>query len=357
MSRPLPPEITFRRFGQKLRTLRTAHGLTLKELAQSLGYSRHGYISELETGEKIPTAELVLKTARIFGITTDALLNDELDLTHHRGIVLDGIPFVDRPPTFSEIERIRLILSTYQDGTGMNEGGRKPGWRDFERSVATALGGDAPESKFIFDVLLFDPEKPGIKYGLSCKMGNQLDRIDRQGRAFMELSNSYKKFWDHLNSKGITHDNFKNEAAQAGIALVELVKNWHVQESLAYGGNIDIQRSSYLVLSYNAEGWYQLHQFPLEFPNPAQLDWRFPTRQQHGQTITGNLRAYDREGMVFEWYGESGGQLTYYPPISQATWASQRFQLEPLPDRIEDGLIAKVKLYFPNQWDRTYRGE
>jgi hypothetical protein len=29
------------------------------------------------------------------------------------------IAFVDRPPTADELQRIRLILSTYQDGTGI----------------------------------------------------------------------------------------------------------------------------------------------------------------------------------------------------------------------------------------------
>ena len=65
------------------------------------------------------------------------------------------LPFVDRAPTDSEVERIRLVLSTFQDGTGMNDGGRRPGWRDFERAVAVVLNADAPESKFVFDVLLF----------------------------------------------------------------------------------------------------------------------------------------------------------------------------------------------------------
>ncbi len=47
------------------------------------------------------------------------------------------VPFVTRNPTDKEIEKFRLILSTYQDGSGMLK--RKdrtlPGWRDFERSI------------------------------------------------------------------------------------------------------------------------------------------------------------------------------------------------------------------------------
>jgi len=68
------------RFGEKLHTLRTTKQMTLKELASALGLTAHGYISEIEAGKKKPTAEFVLKVARFFGVTTDQLLKDELDV-------------------------------------------------------------------------------------------------------------------------------------------------------------------------------------------------------------------------------------------------------------------------------------
>jgi len=68
------------RFGEKLRVLRIRHGLTLLELAHALGYVTHTYISEIETGKKMPTAEFVLGVARLFNVTTDQLLKDELNL-------------------------------------------------------------------------------------------------------------------------------------------------------------------------------------------------------------------------------------------------------------------------------------
>jgi transcriptional regulator with XRE-family HTH domain len=68
------------RFGEKLRVLRTKHGMTLAQLAHNLGFNAHGYISELESGKKKPTAEFVLNVARLFNVTTDQLLKDELDL-------------------------------------------------------------------------------------------------------------------------------------------------------------------------------------------------------------------------------------------------------------------------------------
>lgn len=72
-----------RRFGEKLHALRIQHGMTLKELAHAVGYSAHGYITELEAGKKVPTTEFVLSVARLFNVTTDQLLKDELDVESH----------------------------------------------------------------------------------------------------------------------------------------------------------------------------------------------------------------------------------------------------------------------------------
>jgi transcriptional regulator with XRE-family HTH domain len=57
--------------------------MTLQQLAHALGHSAHGYISELESGKKKPTAELVLKVACLFDVTTDLLLRDEIELDSH----------------------------------------------------------------------------------------------------------------------------------------------------------------------------------------------------------------------------------------------------------------------------------
>jgi transcriptional regulator with XRE-family HTH domain len=68
------------KFGEKLRMLRTQHGLSLQELAYKLGLKAHSYISELESGKKKPTTEFVLNVARLFDVSTDQLLKDEMDL-------------------------------------------------------------------------------------------------------------------------------------------------------------------------------------------------------------------------------------------------------------------------------------
>ena len=79
--------------------------------------------------------------------------------------------FIGRTPTNAEIEKLRLSLSTYQDGTGQlvfKSDNSLPGWRDFERSVALAFDGIAQESKAIFDVLIPAPQNPRINIGISC---------------------------------------------------------------------------------------------------------------------------------------------------------------------------------------------
>jgi len=76
----MPRSHTIQRFGEKLHALRTERGLTLQELAVKLGYVAHGHLSELESGKKTPTVEFVIKVARLFDVSTDTLLKDELDL-------------------------------------------------------------------------------------------------------------------------------------------------------------------------------------------------------------------------------------------------------------------------------------
>jgi transcriptional regulator with XRE-family HTH domain len=68
------------RFGEKLRQIRQHHNITLKRLAAAMGYTTHSYLSEIESGQKIPTVQFVLKLSRLFNISTDELLKDELEV-------------------------------------------------------------------------------------------------------------------------------------------------------------------------------------------------------------------------------------------------------------------------------------
>ena len=348
------------RFGEKLRNLRRHRGMTLMDLAENLGYKTHGYISEIEVGKKTPSVAFLLAVADLFGVAVDDLVKDEAEVglpqeISGKAVPLPGVPFAERSPSEAEIERLRLILSTYQDGTGMLASGGNttlPGWRDFERSVALTFDGVASESKDIFDVRLADPQRVGVFFGISCKMRRELRKLDRDGRVTIELSNSAGKFWDYLNTKNINQSNYRSHSSDVGNALVELVSQWHQAASLEDGGDVDLSKSCYLALSWNNAGWYQLHQFPITLPEPDSLEWEFPTftTKEGEQRIARHLRGTDSRGTVFEWYGESGGQLKYYPLVENALWESSRFRLEPIPSGQEHGLLHKARTYFPSKW-------
>jgi transcriptional regulator with XRE-family HTH domain len=332
--------------------------MTLTSLATALGYRAHGYISEIESGKKLPATGFALAVANFFNVSLDSLLKDDLEVRlsmnpNKQSSSEPTIPFANRPPLANEIERFRLILSTYQDGTGMlaSDGmTTRPGWRDFERSVALAFGGIPSESKDIIDVRLPDPDSDGVHCGISCKMHEETSTYVKQGRIYIELSNAFAKFWNRLNAKGISQDNWKQHARDAGCALIELVAEWHEAAGVEKGGDINLTKSCYLTLSWNKHGWYQLHQFPLSLPNPEELCWEFPTYIRKGEEVVGNLKGNDQLGTIFEWYGGSGGQLKYYPLVAKAIWASERFQLETLPAGQEHGILRKAANYFPSQW-------
>lgn len=68
-----------RRFGEKLYQLRIRRGLTLAELGNLLSV-HNTFVSQLEKGRKVPNAEMILRVADTFDVTTDQLMRDELDL-------------------------------------------------------------------------------------------------------------------------------------------------------------------------------------------------------------------------------------------------------------------------------------
>ena len=77
---PVNPKALMDRFGEKLQAIRVSRGMTQKDLASRLGYKTHSYISMVEKGERLPTALLALRVSRAFGVTTDAMLKDEMEV-------------------------------------------------------------------------------------------------------------------------------------------------------------------------------------------------------------------------------------------------------------------------------------
>ena len=266
------------------------------------------------------------------------------------------VVFAHRPPTEAELTKLRLLLSTFQDGTGMlaiNNGATLPGWRDFERAVAVAFDSVPSENKDVIDVRLPNPLRKGAFFGVSCKMRRELNRSRRDGRVTIELSNAARAFWNQLGNEGIAAENYRSYAPEVGRLLISLVREWHSSVSIASGGSVDLSGSCYLTLMWNQSGDYQLNQFPIDLPDPANITWYCPLIKRNGVLQAGNaVCGNDNNGRVFEWYGQSGGQLKCYPRQSDALWQSEVFQLEPLPPDIPHGLISKAEVYYPNLWPK-----
>ena len=71
------------RLGVKLRAIRLHKGYTLEQMAEAVGKtgaSRRTRVHEWEKGTRQPDLACLLAYARLAGVSTDALIDDEVDL-------------------------------------------------------------------------------------------------------------------------------------------------------------------------------------------------------------------------------------------------------------------------------------
>lgn len=285
-----------------------------------------------------------------------------------------SLPFIDRHPTPQEVEKLRLLLSTYQDGSGGTKVDRKnpnilsfPDSRDFERCIALTFNGEAPEGKRVFDVIFKDEN--GVEYGISCKMKGDdawkklIPAPGNQPYIHMELSNASGDFRDALIRQNINLDNYTHgtNPYPAGRAVVNLVKIWHRRESLVNGGSANLLKSYFLAMVYEIKSTKcSIFQMPLYLPNPRALTWYCPTKISRGQEVPCKRIQGDINGIkIFDYYGTSGGQLKYYYPLSWPIVWSCSFMLEPLPTEIisQDPALRKASSYFNEAWQRCIEME
>ena len=66
----------------KIMTLRKKAGWSQEELAAQLNVSRQS-VSKWEGAQSIPDMDKVVQMSRLFGVTTDFLLKDELEIEEH----------------------------------------------------------------------------------------------------------------------------------------------------------------------------------------------------------------------------------------------------------------------------------
>lgn len=71
------------RLAEKLRVIRDALGLSQTQMVKSLEAEEMivpGQISEFETGKREPSLLIILRYARAANVSTDVLIDDDLDL-------------------------------------------------------------------------------------------------------------------------------------------------------------------------------------------------------------------------------------------------------------------------------------
>lgn len=246
-------------------------------------------------------------------------------------------PVRDAPMTDKQVERLRILLSTYLDGSGQTKSGglSYPGYRDFERCTAIALGGETTEDKGIYDVIVDvdDYDKP---FGIDCKMAQERPR--KRECSFMELSNSSAKFHAALKENGVS--NWRADPERTGRISVGTVLSWHGMVS----DEVDIDRSKYLVLERD-KSWstFRICCFDTSFLNRLdEVTWF-----ESGRSIRGTVRIKGAEHLLWEHYLESGGQLKVHPPYSWADWITGDFQLEQ-PPRVSRE--ERAEEYFSDLW-------
>jgi transcriptional regulator with XRE-family HTH domain len=76
-SRPKPERLAF-----KLLSIRQALGISQAEIVKQLDYPKihPAHVSGYERGEREPPLPVLLRYARMVGISTDVLIDDEMDL-------------------------------------------------------------------------------------------------------------------------------------------------------------------------------------------------------------------------------------------------------------------------------------
>jgi len=269
-----------------------------------------------------------------------------------------GVPFITRSPAPTELNRLRLFISTFRDGSGnqreeVNDNTRAD-WRQLERCVAEFVGAIGGENKEIFDVLAQDEANHNILYGLSIKSkqlpAKQFDSLKSNGRVYMEIANSPAKLFAALKSDlKVSEQEFRQKKypKEIGETVLRTIELWHEEgksliEAHFPGKQLPLEKSCYFSISMTApcrhvETKYQIHTFDLKYSK--NLIWKYKSEK----CLSGFDSRYPEETLV-DWYALSGGQLKYYPRASDARFASSVFTLETPPKlSIKD----KAKAYFP----------
>lgn len=247
------------------------------------------------------------------------------------------------PLTSGEFERLRLVLSSFQDGSGWERSsfGTVAGFRQFERALAEVVKGTADENKALFDVVASRLIATGksVRIGYSCKLKRALELLDSSDLVYIEVSNAVSQFDKHLLHHGFAKGDYISNPTKAGPVILDWIKKLHLADAAAR--SLDLLNSSYFVLLYNKNATeFRLCEVPADvFLSNKGLSW-----------IAGgnHIKGYFSGTKVIEYYGNAG-QLKFYVPKALCTWISPQFQLEKLPVGAKT-LFDRADEMFPSAW-------
>lgn len=89
-------------FGARLRLLRQSKGMTQKQVADKLSLTK-SVISAYETDVRLPSYDILIKIAAIFGVTTDYLLG----VSYKQLVDISGLSESDSRMILSLINRLK----------------------------------------------------------------------------------------------------------------------------------------------------------------------------------------------------------------------------------------------------------
>jgi hypothetical protein len=252
-----------------------------------------------------------------------------------------GYAWRDRPPSKGEVERLRLVLSAFQDGSGTErapDGKTRAGWLQVERALAEVFGGITQENKGVFDVLI---DASGDKqFGLSVKTSQR--RSD--DRVLMELANSEAKFRAAAEKDEV---DWQADPSGSGKSVLEEVRRWH----RAVEADVDVDRSSYVIMTHDRGRMrHELFWWPLALPDAEGLSWSRPDKRGSSGTPGRAIVGQEEEGRLVEFYPWSGGQLKLFPRGDSAQWRSGQFELESPPTT---SLAGRAAEYWPEKWKQA----
>jgi transcriptional regulator with XRE-family HTH domain len=135
--------VTELQLGTRIRSLRQARHLTLRDVAQRAGVTE-SFLSQVERDVASPSIATVHRIARALDLSIAQLFAEDTDTGRvvrreaRRRIAYQGLKSVDEFLTSNNAGRLQVILSTIEPGGGT---GAEPYTHDSDEEVAVVLAG------------------------------------------------------------------------------------------------------------------------------------------------------------------------------------------------------------------------